>query len=173
MLVFLHFVYRFRHVGRDFKMSKGCRIRKNSVSLGDHVYIGYNCHIAAQVTIGNWVMLASQVSIVGGDHVFTAVGTPSIWAGRDENKEVVIEDDVWIGHGAIIMHGVHIGEGAIVAAGAVVTKNVLPYSIVVGCPAKFLRMRFTGEEMIEHKRQLEQLRQKYHMKTIDMIRGDK
>ena len=62
-----------------------------------------------------------------------------------ENKPIVIEDDVWIGARVTVLGGVTIGRGAIVAAGAVVTKNVAPYSIVAGVPAKPLKMRFDEE----------------------------
>ena len=61
---------------------------------------------------------------------------------------IVIDDDVWIGYGATILSGVHIGQGAVIAAGAVVTKDVPPYAIVGGVPAKVIKYRFP-QEMIE------------------------
>ncbi len=148
-------------VGKGFYMGRGCRIGRKCVSVGNYTFIGNDCHLWSRMSIGNWVMLASQVSVVGGDHVFDVVGTPSIWAGRDINKEVVIEDDVWIGHGVIIMHGVRIGEGSIVAAGSVVTKDVDPYSIVAGVPAKKMRPRFDEAEEELHRRELVRLRSLY------------
>ncbi|MBX9792186.1 MAG: hypothetical protein K2Y37_24960 [Pirellulales bacterium] len=82
-----------------------------------------------------------------------------IRTGRDEMKPVVVEDDVWIGRGAIVMHGLTIGEGAIVAAGALVTRNVEPYTIVGGSPAQVLRQRFQNErEVAEHRARLAELR---------------
>lgn len=59
--------------------------------------------------------------------------------------DIIVDDDVWIGYGATIMSGVHIGQGAIVAAGAVVTKDVPPYAIVGGVPAKVIKYRFEPE----------------------------
>lgn len=153
--------YRFISVGRDFYMGSGCLIRKGVITVGDYSFIGNNCHLTSRITIGNWVMLASQVSIVGGDHNFLVPGVPSIWAGDSGNKEVVIEDDVWIGHGATIMHGVHIHEGAVIAAGAVVTKDVESYTVVGGFPAKKIRDRFSAENREKHRSSLENLRCSY------------
>jgi acetyltransferase-like isoleucine patch superfamily enzyme len=65
-----------------------------------------------------------------------------------------VEDDVWIGHGAIIVAGVTIGTGSIVAAGSVVTRDVPPFSIVGGNPARVIKMRFSQEDLVEHKKML-------------------
>ena len=161
MWFLLRFRYRFCEVGKDLYLGRHNLIRPRCVSIGDYSFIGNNCHIGSLVEIGNWVMIASNVSIVGGDHVFNVPGVPSIWAGRDVNRKVVVADDVWIGHGAIIMHGVRIGEGAIIAAGAVVTKDVEPYAIVAGSPAKMLRQRFTEEYRQLHRQALAELRDTY------------
>ena len=164
MMLLIHVFPRFRFctVSCGLYIGRGCHIRPNSVTVGSYVYIGERCHLASRVILGNWVMLASQVSIVGGDHEFQSVGTPSIWAGRAVNKEVVIEDDAWIGHGATIMHGVQIGEGAIVAAGALVIHDVPAYSIVGGIPAKRIKERFNTEQAKKHSLALTQLRRKYN-----------
>lgn len=74
----------------------------------------------------------------------------------EDDQDVVIEDDVWIGCNAIILKGVTIGTGAVIAAGAVVTKDVAPYSIVGGNPAKLIRKRFSAEQLAEHKSLLEE-----------------
>ena len=156
MKFLLTFRYRFISVGRKFYIGRNTHIRPRCVNVGYHSYIGNNCWIASKVEIGNWVMVASNVSMVGGDHSFNMAGVPSIETGRAENKPIIIEDDVWIGHGAIIMHGVRIGEGAIVAAGSVVTKNVEPYSIAAGVPAKKLKMRFDEKNVLKHEEALRQ-----------------
>lgn len=143
---------------------KGCyiadrvRIRPKAVTLGNRVFIGPECWISAHATIGNFVMLAGRVAMVGGDHRIDRVGVPAIDAGREEPKPIVIYDDVWIGYGAIILHGVTIGEGAVVAAGSVVTKDVASYAIVGGAPAKLIRMRFDSVELIKHAELLAQKR---------------
>ena len=66
----------------------------------------------------------------------------------------MIQDDVWVGANSIILRGVTVGEGSVIAAGSIVTKDVMSYSVVGGSPAKFLKMRFTEEEIIRHKTNL-------------------
>lgn len=102
-------------------------------TIGNEVDIGENCHIRANggVRLGNRVLIASHV-------VITSRGHPKALPryGVTEDGPVSIADDVWIGAGAIILPGVSIGEGSIVGAGAVVTRDVPPYTVVGGVPAR-------------------------------------
>ena len=160
--ILLTFKYKFLSVGKKVWIGHGTWCSRNRISIGDYCAIASNCHIAAYVEMGNWVMVASNVSMIGGDHRFREPGVPSLWAGIDENKLIVIGDDVWIGHGATIMHGVKIGEGAIIAAGALVTRDVPAYAIVGSTPAKVIAQRFASEEDTEkHREALQQLRDTY------------
>jgi chloramphenicol O-acetyltransferase type B len=160
MLFLCRFKYKFLSCGTDTYIGHNVEIFPNCVSIGHNSFIGSNCWLHSQAKIGNYVMLAGQVSIVGGDHKYNVVGVPMIDSGRDTNKPVNICDDVWIGHRVIIMHGVTIGEGAIVAAGAVVTSDIAPYTIVGGVPAKKIRDRFNESEIKIHCQALEKLRTK-------------
>ena len=117
-------------------------IYKNRVSVGDNVYIGRNCYLDGDIEIGDNVLLASYVAIVGGDHRFDILNTPIRETGREHWKKTIIEADAWIGHGAILINGIRVGSGSIVAAGSVVTKDVPAHVIVGGNPAKFIRNRF-------------------------------
>lgn len=103
--------------------------------------MGNYCHIAAEATIGNDVLFASYVSLVGGDHKIDNIDCLIRKSGKETLKQIIIEDDVWVGHGAIILHGVHIKKGAVVAAGSVVTKDINEYEIVGGNPARLIRLR--------------------------------
>jgi len=158
MWALLTFRYKLVSVGRGFYLAYGTHIRPHSLSVGDYCYIGSRCHIASEVRMGHWVMVASGVSMVGGDHRFREAGVPSIWTGRDVNRPIIIEDDAWIGHGAILMHGVRIGEGAIIAAGALVTRDVPAYAIVGSTPATVIGRRFAGDALEAHRRRLADLR---------------
>lgn len=126
--------------------------RKNKISFkGSNVYIGHNCHIGANIEFASNIMVASNVSFVGGDHRFDDIGKTMINSGREALKTITIEDDVWIGHGSIIMQGIRICEGSIIAAGSVVTKDVNEYTIIGGNPAKFIKHRFSLEDLKKHK----------------------
>jgi acetyltransferase-like isoleucine patch superfamily enzyme len=104
---------------------------------------------------GNYVLMARDVAFVGrDDHRFDVVGSPVWESPRGDTLKVVVEDDVWIGHGAIILSGVTIGRGSVVAAGAVVSKDVPAYAIVGGNPAKIIKERFTPAQRMEHDKAL-------------------
>jgi len=122
---------------------------------GAHSYLGPGASICPKVCLGKYVMVAPHCAILGGDHRYDLPGVPMIFSGRPEVPPTIIEDDVWVGYRCTIMAGVRIGKGAIVAAGAVVTKDVEPYSIVAGVPAKPVARRFADEKQIaEHDRML-------------------
>jgi acetyltransferase-like isoleucine patch superfamily enzyme len=126
----------------------GTVITGNTI-IGSYSYIGYNCIISAS-KIGRYVSIANNVNIGHGEHATDKISTNTLfYADADANillkKPLTIEDDVWIGTGAIILRDVVIGRGAIVGAGAVVTNNVPPYAVVVGVPAKIMRYRFSLE----------------------------
>jgi acetyltransferase-like isoleucine patch superfamily enzyme len=133
----------------------------SNVSCGNRVYIGpYSNFIAllSNITIGNDVIIAPEVMIITGNHRYDWVGRTmySITNAEkniDDDLPVIIEDDVWIGARSIILKGVTIGEGSIVGAGSIVTKNVPPFSIAAGNPARVIKKRFQSEEDIaNHKR---------------------
>lgn len=124
------------YCGRAPRIGRECNI-----SIGRNFYMGHHCHLSTPAIIGNDVLLASQVSFVGGDHKIDGIDVPMRLSGRDQRKVIVVEDDVWIGHGSIILHGVRLGSGCIVAAGSVVTKDVDQHTIVGGNPARVIRRR--------------------------------
>lgn len=119
--------------------------------LGDNIELGFNSDIGmgakvygvsggGRLYIGNNVMMAPEVTILTLDHNYHEKEVPIIKQGS-KSFEVIIKDDVWIGYRAIILPGVTIGEGSVIAAGAVVTKDVDPYTVIGGVPAKFIKNR--------------------------------
>lgn len=86
------------------------------------------------------------------------------------DKDVVVESDVWIGRNVSLLAGVHIGRGAIVAAGAVVTKDVPPYSIVGGVPAKFIRFKWTVEQIMQHEAALYPVEERFSQEELLCLR---
>jgi acetyltransferase-like isoleucine patch superfamily enzyme len=123
---------------------------------GDYVYIGPYSQLPPRVHVGNYSSLSAHVTIVGSDHIFDKPGTPIVFSGRPPSCVTRIGHDVLIGHGAILLRGITIGNGAVVGAGAVVTKDVPPYAIVVGIPARILRYRFDEQDRAVHERMLAQ-----------------
>jgi acetyltransferase-like isoleucine patch superfamily enzyme len=151
------------NIGKNFHA--GIRVRlwaKNKLVIGDNFYIGRDSQIECNVIIGDNVICGNKVAFVGKyDHNYQQIGVPTRLASqiRDSdynwkglNEITVVEDDVWIGYGSIIMSGVKIKRGSIIAAGSVVTKNVDEYSIYGGVPAKKIGERFNSKEDLEkHK----------------------
>lgn len=145
--------YKLRHVSKTFYLGGKAKISKSLIAM-DYSYVGPNCTIGPKVKIGRFTMLANNVSIVGGDHIYTNPNTPIIFSGRPQLNETIIGEDVWIGAFSIIFAGVKIGDGAIVGAGSVVTKDIPPYTVIAGVPAKYIKMRFNEEEIVLHKEML-------------------
>jgi len=126
------------------------------VELGDCVQFGPRCVVQCDIKFGNSVLIAPNVAFVGrNDHRFDIVGK-TIWnSPRGLSQVTTVEDDVWIGYGAIVLSGVTIGRGSIIAAGAVVASDVGRYSIVAGVPAKEVARRFSDAEILHHEKVLE------------------
>jgi acetyltransferase-like isoleucine patch superfamily enzyme len=127
-------------IGKNSKIHRGCVLWCRSLECGDNVHINPNTVIYGKVRIGNDVMIAPNCTIVGGNHGIELNGTPMCYQPTFR-KGIEIEDDVWIGANVMIKDGVKIESGAVIGGGSTVTKNVKSNSIVVGNPAKFLKMR--------------------------------
>jgi chloramphenicol O-acetyltransferase type B len=123
------------------------------IEFGKNVQFGSNCILHCNAKFGDNILIASNVSFVGrDDHRFDVVGK-AIWdSPRGDNFSLEIENDVWIGHGAIVLSGVNIGTGSIIAAGSVVIEDIAPYSIVGGNPARFIRSRFSVDQIEMHEK---------------------
>lgn len=112
-----------------------------SIHIGTGTWIGKNCSIASinRIEIGNNVLFAGYVHITDHSHGYENIDQPIAPQKLISKGPVIIEDDCWLGFNCEILSGVHIGKHCIIAARAVVTKNVPPYSIVAGNPAKIIK----------------------------------
>lgn len=152
--------------GQNLRAGLGSRINAlHGLRLGHNVSVGPGSVIEVNGVIGDYVLIARNVQVVGRlDHDISTVGTPIVraaWVGdreaRDEDS-VNIGRDVWIGAGTIVLGGVTIGEGSVIGAGSVVTKDIPPYSIAVGSPARRVGSRFSSEsECQRHSALLDKL----------------
>lgn len=159
-------VGRFASHGRDFVFDPDGVYSFESISVGDRVNLGYRPILVATratITIGSDVMFGPEVTIRGGNHRFDLPGLPMIAVTDtmklpEHDQGVVIEDDVWIGTRAIVLHGVTVGRGSVVGAGSVVTRSVPEYAIVAGSPARVVRNRFTPDQLRQHRDALRRTR---------------
>jgi phosphonate metabolism protein (transferase hexapeptide repeat family) len=147
---------------REAEIGRRCEVLANSrveyASLGDYSYLGENCDVAG-ATIGKFTAIANSVRIGAPNHPMdrpsqhrftycpeyyeaTASRDRDFFAARRAAR-VMIGHDCWIGHAAIILPDVTVGDGAVIAAGAVVSRNVAPYTVVGGVPARPIRKRFS------------------------------
>lgn len=127
------------------------------VEIGRYSYAGYDCRII-NCSVGSFCSIAGDVNIGGAAHPISHVSTsPVFHSGKnilnkvffphpfETGKKTIVGSDVWIGYGAIVMAGVEIGVGSVVGAGSVVTKDIPPYEIWAGNPARLIRKRFSEE----------------------------
>ncbi len=131
-----------------------------NTKFGRYSYCGYNC-VLINCHIGRFCSISDNVIVGAGRHPIDWLSTsPAFYLGKDSipknlasleydssSQTTVIENDVWIGTNVLIKDGVKIGTGAIVGMGSVVTKDVEPYTIVAGNPAKVIRKRFSDDEI--------------------------
>ena len=137
-------------------------MKQFDIEIGRYTYGGYQIDgsIAPGTRIGSFCSIAGGVRIGGTNHPLGYVSShPFLYLANrgfvernDEdllakgNAPVIIEDDVWLGSNAVVLPGCRVARGAVVAAGAVVTRDVAPYEIVAGVPARVIRRRFDGEQ---------------------------
>ncbi len=156
-------------IGKNVYIFKGARLdarghENNKLSLGDgvaiernteigcledtHIQIGHDTFIGPNVCIGgpgdikigNRCLIAAHTGIISNNHKFSDLSI----AIKDQGltrKGITIEDDCWLGHGVTVLDGVTIGTGSVIGAGAVVTKNIPPFSVAVGTPARVIKSR--------------------------------
>jgi virginiamycin A acetyltransferase len=147
-------------------IGKGSRIyafsKVSNTSVGKYCYVSYDC-ILNNCAIGNYCSFARRVKIGLGVHPSNYISTSPVFYSRnnplkvalvkeqrfEEFKRTTIGNDVWIGVNAVILDGLTIGDGAIIGANAVVTKDVPPFAIVGGVPARIIKYRFEPEQVKE------------------------
>ncbi len=146
-------------LGYNSRVLSNCVL--NNSELGSFSYVGKNCLIQNTI-IGKYCSIANNVSIGLGKHPTKHFTTSPLFYKRNnpfkinlvdkdlefsEYKKTIVENDVWIGYGAIVMDGIKISNGSIIGAGSIVTKDIPPYAIAVGIPAKIIKFRFDNNKI--------------------------
>lgn len=155
-LVYLNFKWRKRNKHNYTVLVN--KVDFNIVNVGKGSYGELNIKsfnsVKEKISIGNYVSIAENVVfLLGGNHNYNYFSTyPFKFYRKGEIEaetkgQITINDDVWIGYNSTILSGIEIGQGAVIAAGSIVTKDVLPYSIVAGNPAKLIKYRFNSDEI--------------------------
>ena len=152
-------LWRKKNPNNDTQILGDCNMEL--ISVGNYTYGGIRAltfDSRTSLNIGSFCSIAPNVTfLLSADHYTNYISTFPFKNKITKTTEyealskgnIIVDDDVWIGYGATIMSGVHIGQGAVIAAGAVVTKDVPPYVIVGGVPAKVIKYRF--EEKIRER----------------------
>lgn len=136
-------IYNFLgyNISEEVIISSSFKIMGNiKVEIGSHTFMGHETTIIggdSEVIIGSYCDISSMVKIVSGTHELDMIGNRT--AGKGIGKDIIIEDGVWIGFGALILPGVRIGKKAVIGAGSVVTRDIPSYSIAVGNPCKVIK----------------------------------
>ena len=153
----------FGSCGKKVRVGRGSSFSGiGNVHIGNNVALGADTRVLctrAKVILHDCIMFGPHVTLITGGHRMDVVGRYMIditdkEKRPEDDRDIVIESDVWVGANTTILRGVTVGQGSVIAAGAVVTKDVPPYSIVGGVPARVLKMRFDEKTQKEHIAQL-------------------
>ena len=158
---------KFKHVHPSVQVPVSTHVyNEDNLIMEEKAAIGPNSEIMnprCKFIMRKWSFTARELLVVDGNHM-SIVGIPLIDV-RDEdkdrldvnheyNKDIIVEEDVWIGARVTLCAGAHINRGSIVAAGAVVTKEFPPYTVLGGVPAKFIKFKWTIDQILEHESKL-------------------
>ena len=182
----LHFIgsfyksQKYPHAHPSARIHSSVQVLNNeNLILGERVSIGPDSVIMnpnAKFIMKKWSFTARELLVIDGNHM-SIVGVPLIDV-RDEdkdrlgvkhefNKDIIVEEDVWIGARVTLCAGSHINRGSIVAAGAVVTKEFPPYSICGGVPARHIKFKWSIDEILEHEEKLYPSEERYKREQLE------
>lgn len=169
-----HFCGKNVFIGKNF-IAEG----PENISISENVCIGPNCVFYASLApliIGKYCLISPGVTIMTGDHRYDLLGeymfnVKESLKKKDNDKPVIIEDDVWIGSNVTILKGVKIGRGSIIHAGSIISRSIKPYTLYVNNEIKI--NRFSDEQIQEHERILKEkysaVYPEYHPKSNSFL----
>jgi acetyltransferase-like isoleucine patch superfamily enzyme len=141
-------------IGENFSCDPSTRVLlPKFFKAGNHVFIGEQSYISAQINIADNVMFGPRVMILGGNHNFAVLGKWPRFLKQDPNRTIepiLIEEDVWIGACSTLIGPLIVGKGAVIGANSLVTKAIAPYTINVGSPALPIKLIFSDADLHNH-----------------------
>lgn len=150
----------FGHIGKHCKIGPDCILVPKNMYIEDYVIIqDRNNFVSYQgkLIIKKYSVISSSCIIIPSNHILS-VGIPfylnTISHVGDENHTIEINEDVWIGAGCKLLPKSKFGRGCIVGSGSVITKEIPPYAVVAGCPAKIIAVKFSKDDILKHERNL-------------------
>ncbi len=148
---------QFGHVGTNFVYDPVSSrfVTPDKFFAGNDCFFNADAHVSGYVEVGDRVLVGPSVKLLSGNHIFGLKGFyPRFLRHSLENPErlehLVIENDCWVGANSLILGGVRVGQGCVIGAASVVTKDVPPFTIVAGAPAKPIRRIFDDGQLREH-----------------------
>lgn len=162
------------YFGKDASIARPCDLKKpGNIFISDFARIGPRANIMTsgkgKFIIGRGCLCSENLTVVTSNH------RQHIGMYLDSNNmdaeygDVIVDEDVWIGVNVTLLAGVHIGRGAVIGACAVVTKDIPPYSVAVGSPAKVVKFKWTVDEIIAHEEKLYPAGQRFSRQQIESI----
>ena len=151
---------KFAFIGQNVVICKKSSFTYENIYIDNDCYIGEGALFLstnAEIHVGKNVMFGPNVMLITGNHNIHSIGyymSDVKVKNKTDDEDIVIEDDVWIGAGAIILKGVTIGTGSVIGAGAVVSRSVEPYQIYIGTHSSKVFDRFQSDELEMHLREL-------------------
>lgn len=132
----------FKSCGAGVRVAAGVRFGTGKgIAIGNNSNISYHSWLYGDISIGDFVMMGPRITILTENHQHSDLTIPMALQGQRSSQPVTIGNDVWIGTQTIILPGVSIGDHSIVGAGSVVTRDIPPWSVAAGNPARIVRSR--------------------------------
>lgn len=148
---------KYGRIGKQSIVKNNSLLVPENMFIDDYVVIQEQTNFISnkgKLYVGKYSVISAGCTIVPGSHLLT-VGVPFYLATtshvNDEESDIIIDEDCWIGAGCILLPQCHIGRGAVVGAGSVVKKDIPPYAIVVGSPARIIAAKFSLEQVLKHE----------------------
>ena len=162
----------FGKIGAHTIIKAGSQLVPQNMYLDDYVLIQNGNNFIShkgKLIVKKYSVISSGCIIVPSSHKLK-VGVPFFLSAKehigDVDSDIIIEEDCWIGAGCILLPNVHIGRGVVVGAGAVVTKNIQPYSVAVGNPAKVIATRYDLDSCLKHEKKIYSIKEQMDEKKL-------